>query len=166
MHHVTGHSAWLTKGQYVTYIQIRQFREDFWLFYPVLFIFILWHSPFSNPPKIHSRSAENMVALDEIGSLSHTFRQGDEMKHSSGVSQSQRGDEQFVILQYPLLTKISACHKLSGEVTKFSFCQVCHSHIRVTNHSKLYSNVSLWTCICIWGLFKIFCHGSVSPYYV
>src|SRR6267154_1454693 len=66
----------------------------------MLFIFILWHSPFSNPLKKHSRSAENMVALDEIGSLSHTFRQGDEMKHSSGVSQSQRGDEQFVILQY------------------------------------------------------------------
>ncbi len=66
----------------------------------VLLIFILWHSPFSNPPKIHSRSAENMIALDEIGGLSHAFRQGDEMKHSSGVSQSRRGDEQFVILQY------------------------------------------------------------------
>ena len=69
----------------------------------MLLIFILWHSPFSNPPKIHSRSAENMVALDEIGGLSHAFRQGDEMKHSSGMSQSQRGDEQFVILQYPLI---------------------------------------------------------------
>src|SRR6266436_2676306 len=41
-----------------------------------------------------------MIALDEIGGLSHAFRQGDEMKHSSGVSQSRRGDEQFVILQY------------------------------------------------------------------
>jgi len=37
----------------------------------VLLIFILWHSPFSN-----------------------------EMKHSLGMSQSRRGDEQFVILQY------------------------------------------------------------------
>ena len=52
----------------------------------VLLIFILWHSPFSNPPKIHSRSAENMIALDEIGGLSHAFGQG---------------DKGFVILQYP-----------------------------------------------------------------
>jgi hypothetical protein len=35
--------------------------------------------------------------------------------------------------------KISACHKLSGEVTKRKFRQVCHSHIWAMNHSKLYS---------------------------
>ena len=41
--------------------------------------------------------------------------------------------------------KIWACHKLSGEVTKRKFRQVCHSHIGVTNYSKLYSNT--WTTI-------------------
>ena len=73
----------------------------------VLLIFILWHSLFSNPPKIHIQSAENMVALDEIGGLSHAFRQGDEMEHLSGMSQSWRGDEQFVILQYMAITRNS-----------------------------------------------------------
>ena len=42
-----------------------------------------------------------MIVLDEILGLSHTFRQGDEMKHLSGMSQSQGADEQFVRLQYP-----------------------------------------------------------------
>jgi hypothetical protein len=41
-----------------------------------------------------------MAALDEILGMSHAFRQGDEMKHLSGASQSQRADKQFVILQY------------------------------------------------------------------
>ena len=39
--------------------------------------------------------------FDENLGLSQASEQGDEMKISSGVSQSQGGDEQFVIVQYP-----------------------------------------------------------------
>ena len=43
----------------------------------------------------------------------------------------------------PLLMKISACHKLSGQVMKQKFHQVCHSHLGMMNHSKLYSIAKL-----------------------
>ena len=48
----------------------------------------------------------------------------------------------------PFLTKIPACHKLSGKVTKQKFRQACHSHLGVTKHSKLYS---IRISICITG---------------
>jgi hypothetical protein len=39
---------------------------------------------------------------DENFGLSHALWRGDETKISSGVSQSQRGDESFEIVQYTL----------------------------------------------------------------
>jgi hypothetical protein len=59
---------------------------------------------FSNLQKTCDLSAENPVALDKILGMSHAFRQGDEIKYSSGMSRAQGSDEQFVILQYTRIT--------------------------------------------------------------
>jgi hypothetical protein len=48
------------------------------------------------PVNITTKSPE----LDEILPMSQAFQQGDEATISSGLSQSQTGDEQFVIVQY------------------------------------------------------------------
>ena len=88
------------KAKYVTYIQIRQFCEDFWLFYPRAVNF----HPLAFPVFKSSQNTQPICRkYDSSGrnwGLFTSLRQGDEMKHSSGVSQSRRGDEQFVILQY------------------------------------------------------------------
>ena len=49
------------------------------------------------------------------------------------------------VLKYPAsvrhLTKYGPCHTLKSQVTKWKFCQPCHSVTRVTNQSKLYSRM-------------------------
>ena len=88
------------KGQYVTHLLIRQFYWNFLLSGRE----IAYFRSSGIPPqcittKNQLKSCKYFLNPDKNLGMSQALRRGDEMKFSSGVSQSHRGDELFEIVQ-------------------------------------------------------------------